>query len=202
MDIFEYKKNKMDANISVYKKEADIIKRIYDNSYGDTVYLKVKIDDLDFFNSFCMRRYEFFNNPYSAKYANFNLKKTDFDDEEYNIYVGCYYDYNTSSFTFYNGAYEGANLKKVNIDNEEEINDFLYSNDEYYLEVSFYSMYLFMNKIAALSVISSIDYLYSMLSKNKNLYSNMDKIIKEIEESKLNQRKLELVKEAICSIER
>lgn len=171
MDIFEYKKNRMlpfEINkMNLYKKEADIMFNIYEDGNDYDVFLKITIDNMDFFNRFCDRSYKFVDVDSTVNYVYLNLYPIQCTDTKY-VNTKCFYDYGENTYTITESYTDFRSMKKVDISDKEQVDRLMAGDTSLYLEINFYSMYLFMNKIAALCAQDAIHVLFY------NIIDNLD----------------------------
>lgn len=197
MNIFEYKKNKMlpfEINkMNLYKKEADIIEDMYCEWREDISYIKINIDDIDFFNKFLERRYKLVCDGYNVSHVNFSFNEIT-DRDTRSLIVVCYKQTGNETYIITESFFTDLPPNKVNINNHEDVSKFTSGDDSYYLEINFYSMYLFMDRIAANAASEAITVLYEMLYENYNENNNLDDIKKEL---KIEEQEIKLIEKLL-----
>lgn len=168
MEIFDYKNDRMipfnKNKMNLYKKELKIIKEMYNIGSEDISYLRVKIDDIDFFNRFRNRQYKFVDVDYCVGYVSFDLREITDEKTEF-ITVECYNDLDDDTYTF-ESTFTDLPPNRTDVLDADGLEKFISGKEDYYLEVNFYTLYMFMNVLGALAIKDAVSVLTRMMERD------------------------------------
>lgn len=184
-DIFKLK-SKIEK---LYEDEIDMLFELYDRR--EEIYLKINIDDINFFNKNNSVTYSI-DDEYYKFYISLAL---DYTIDKDHVYAVLFFDDDENTYNI-----ENTNFKPrmgLNARSEDAVDKILRNNEEYYLEINFYSLYTFMNRMAAFYIMDSINGLYHILLSTLKTNGNLNKVLDEINVLYSNKDRASKVKEIL-----